>query len=681
MKRLKFAAAACGLLLAAAWFCGCGTVSDNDTDYTVRVLLPEGEGYTFLGSQLVEDGEGVGELIDSRILDVRPGQSVRFAVELGEWMVFDFEDENVSYADGYITVENVRTPVTVDATVRVGEKYVFSYNTNNKTDCVASTAVSNTFLLEKTDVTLSADVPEGQKFLGYSTGNFLDRGGKLICAETEYTFTIVEDTVLFANYEGYSHWELTYHANGGKGKDITDTVDDSFYYCPNTRPDKNYFTREGYILTGYNTKPDGSGDYYGLGWNVIMPESGKIDLYCVWEKAADASDFTYSVKGNNVTITGYSGNAEYLVIPEKIESSSVTAIAAKAFSDASFREVYIPKTVTSISSKAFNECRKLEKVNLSDSVTKCYDDSFFNCTAFKTLSPQATMYPHADSLINFTHQINYERLITRENDILYIVSGSTNIYGLSAARLEDALDNRWDIITYSTVASTPNALYAEIGLNFLDEDDILLFAPEASPAGHQWGTNFWKNIGWQLFEGAYDAIPLVDIRNYTKVFSSLASYNQTRAKTKEKTYEIFLTDFNEYGEHITYRKTGDVTNPWIKWDEATFFTDENVKNLNAVIDDANARGISTFIGWLACTTEHTLLAEAKDRNNQLHYMNRAAELYHADFFGDLADHIYPAHCVYDSAMHLTSEGCVLRTAQVIEDVTEAFLAAGLIKED
>lgn len=671
-----------GVLLSCTlfWF-GCSDVQNENTDYTVRVLLPEGEGYKFIGSQLVENGEGIGEMTDTRIFDVTPGQSVRFAVELDEGMVFDIEDENVSYADGFITVENVRTPVTIDVTARQGDKYIYTYNTNNKSDDVTSSEVSGTFLLEYTKVTLNAEVREGQKFLGYSTENFLDRGGKLLSEDTEYTFEIAEDTTLFANYEGYTRWELNYHANGGEGEDVTDVIEDSFYYCPNTRPDKGYFTRDGYVLTGYNTKPDGSGDYYGLGWNVIMPDYGEIDLYCVWEKAADSSDFTYKTAGRGLTITGYSGDDEYLVIPEKIEGRSVTTLAADAFNGSTFTEVYIPRTVTTIESKAFNDCESLVKVNLSDSVVRCFDDSFYGCTAFKTLAPQATQYPHADSLINYTHQINYERLITRENNILFIVSGSTNIYGLIAANLEDALGGKWDVSTYATVASTPNTMYAEIGLNFLDTDDILLFAPEASPAGHQWGTNFWKNIVWQLFEGAYDAIPLVDISNYTKVFSSLASYNQTRAKTKEKTYEVYLTDFNEYGEHITYRTKLNVTDPWIKWDEATFFTDENVNNFNRVLDEANSRGIPTLIGWLACATEHTLLPQAKDRANQLHYMERAAELYHADFFGDLANHIYPADCVYDSAMHLTSEGCVLRTEQVISDITTAFTERGFIKED
>ena len=612
MKRKRFIAIFILIIVVFSSFIGCADTSKDAFGRTVRVILPENDKFEYLGTQLFENGEWSDELVDSRVVDIPSGGSVRFAVSLDENMTIEVEGDNVTYADGYITASNVRIPTTIDVLVR------------------------------------STEIAPKPKL-----------------------------------------WKINYHANGGAVSSendngtgiIQDTIDESFYYCPNTRPDKSYFTRDGYVLMGYNTKSDGSGDYHGLGWNIVMPENGIIDLYCQWAKVSDVSKFTYTQVGRTAQITGYNGNDDFLVIPESINGLQVTALKENAFKNIPSKEVYIPKTVKTIASNAFYNCPSLCKVYMSDSVIACNDNSFSACQKLKTLLPQATEYPHADNIINFTYQVNYERLITRKNNIMLIVSGSCNVYGLTAADVEKSLDNRWDIITYSTIASTPCTMYAEIGLHYMDENDILIFTPEASPRGHQWGTNTWEYYVWQIFEGAYDAISLVDISNYSLVFSSFSSYNTLRANTKEQSYEIYSEDLNEYGEFATYRVPKANENPWIKWNISAFFTDNNVNNFNRVLDSAKAKGIQPMIGWLACTNTYSLTNEAKNRQNQLEYMMIAEQIYHAEFFGDIADYIYDPKYVYDSAMHLTTEGCEIRTKQVAKDIREALIELGIIEEE
>ncbi len=686
MKRFFTLCAVCLLLSGALLLSGCAETQPADTDYTVRVLLPDSDEYDFHGSQIVENGVGVGEISDQKYQDVRPGQSVRFAITAADGLRIISKTDGIFYEDGFLTVENVRVPTTLSVELEEIPSYTYTLEINDSHCTVSSSLESGKSAREGTSVTVKANLKEKQAFLGFSKGNYLQQGGELLTEDETYTFPLMANTTVYANFSDWSLWRLNYHANGGKTADgngdvLFDGYSESFYYCPNTRPDKGFFIRDGYILTGYNTKADGTGTHYGLGWNVIMPESGIVDLYCQWAKTADASEFEYESSDKAVTLTGYKGEADYLVIPETIDGKPVTTLSSKAFHNESFSEVYIPRTVKEVDHKAFSECASLQKVYFSDSVKVCYDDSFYKCDSFKTLVPQATEYPHSDSDINFTYQVNYERLITRTNDIMLIVSGSCNVYGLNAKDVEDALQNEWDIITYATIASTPATMYAEIGLHYMDEDDVLIFTPEASPYGHQWGTNYWEYYVWQIFEGAYDAIPLVDISNYTKVFSSFASYNQTRGKTREKTYEHRSEHINEYGEYATFRPAINPGSPWVKWNMDVFFTEENVKNYNRMLAAAKEKGLVPMIGWLASVSDKALVPDARNRDNQITYMNRAAELYDAYFFGDIKDYIYQREHVHDQAMHLNTAGAAVRTEQVIKDVKAALIDLGLYKED
>ncbi|MFZ5974691.1 MAG: fibronectin type III domain-containing protein [Bacillota bacterium] len=77
---------------------------------------------------------------------------------------------------------------------------------------------------------------------------------------------------------------------------------------------------------------------------------------------ADDTDFTYSVDGGEVTITGYTGSGGDAVIPDTIGANPVVAIGTNAFSDeASITSIQIPDTVTTIGDGAFSGCTSLEK--------------------------------------------------------------------------------------------------------------------------------------------------------------------------------------------------------------------------------------------------------------------------------------------------------------------------------
>jgi hypothetical protein len=142
--------------------------------------------------------------------------------------------------------------------------------------------------------------------------------------------TASSDTTLFAN----SSVTLNYHANGGSfngGFNGKETFSVAFFHNPNTKIAGNSFKRDGYVLIGYNTKEDGTGDYVALGERVNIHGKGNVDLWCVWAEATPADQFTYRETNGNIAIQKYNGTAETVVIPEKINGKTVKQISSGAF--------------------------------------------------------------------------------------------------------------------------------------------------------------------------------------------------------------------------------------------------------------------------------------------------------------------------------------------------------------
>ena len=76
--------------------------------------------------------------------------------------------------------------------------------------------------------------------------------------------------------------------------------------------------------------------------------------------ALEAEGFTYTVTNGNATITGYTGSETNLIIPSKLGSADVTAIASKAFyKNQNIISVAIQDGIEEIGNHAFYNCTKL----------------------------------------------------------------------------------------------------------------------------------------------------------------------------------------------------------------------------------------------------------------------------------------------------------------------------------
>jgi hypothetical protein len=83
---------------------------------------------------------------------------------------------------------------------------------------------------------------------------------------------------------------------------------------------------------------------------------------------APTGDFITKTLDGIFTVTGYTGSAEDIVIPDTIEGKTVIAIGVNAFKEKGLTSATIPDSVTAIGSNAFNLNQSLTSVTIGRDV-------------------------------------------------------------------------------------------------------------------------------------------------------------------------------------------------------------------------------------------------------------------------------------------------------------------------
>lgn len=122
-----------------------------------------------------------------------------------------------------------------------------------------------------------------------------------------------------------------YHANGGE---FTNVPEDYFLEWANAAEGRRQNTdtgenaaREGYTLTGWNTRSDGSGESVCLGGRITVPQGTIVDLYAQWSKWTSSEQFDYEEYQDGIKLTAYTGGyTETLTLPGEIDGKTVIAV-------------------------------------------------------------------------------------------------------------------------------------------------------------------------------------------------------------------------------------------------------------------------------------------------------------------------------------------------------------------
>ncbi len=342
-RLLKYFVLALSLLLLASCTPGVGDVS-----HRVRLAVPSGVSVKSENPIMVADGE-------SAVFELAFGSTVAFR-SLSEGN-FDPETKTA-------TLENVSKDTSIELTAEnVGYDTTIKYQFSYIGSTLARASVDNgAMVFAGTEVVLTA-ADRYSKFVGWRLGNYMDKGGQLISEEREYAFEISPAVV--ANGSGLTVYvnyieSNVYYIDPNGGNIATGTVNlvgNSYYKtsnesgrlkvalqeqyynkvgCASLFWDDGSFVRNGHVLLEYNTKPDGTGEGYSLGSKFSLNSDISV-IYCIWAEYTPENQFSYQtvsipkpdkvISSNwnteGVKITGYSGTADRVVIPEKIAAKPI----------------------------------------------------------------------------------------------------------------------------------------------------------------------------------------------------------------------------------------------------------------------------------------------------------------------------------------------------------------------
>ena len=603
-----------------------------------------------------------------------------------------YDSSRAYYENGVLRLENALYPSTIRLDVRPLITYRFFVENNIKMGTAVS-SVEQGRVVEDTPITVSAEPSDDCIFIGWSKGAPMAERGQLLSYSPEYNFNLTSDIFIYPNYLSKNSRYIKYNANGGiltgsdqNSQDNQDNINiDTLYYeihtehypCPNAFGDTGVFYREGYALLEYNTEPDGSGIAIGLGANVnIIPdaenEENILELFAQWVKYTDASLFTYTESDEKITITGYNGNEEMLVIPEEIDGKPVVAIAKGAISDKNCKILFLTRNIVTVSLKSVTDCPDLETLYISDSITKMQNESISNCPKLANFYVNAVIPPRYFENPGWGSSIKYKRLITATGRRLIVISGSSSAFGLQSPMLTELLDNEYSVVNYGTHAGACSLFFLEFTSNQIRDGDVVVMAPEPVWESQQ-GANGLDALTFQLIEGAYDAFRHVDIRHYTNVFAAFAEYNSTRRKMSEGSYDDYIDDVNIYGDILTNQANHpeDYTagGQWVSF--GNIMSSEDAARLNRVNDTILSRGGHFY---LACSpvNRNALVDGGDTEKKQTAYINNIIRRVDFPVISIPGNYIFPGNYFADTDHHLNSVHSADRTIQLAKDLKAQF---------
>ena len=731
-------------ILALALFSSCSP-EVADENKTVRVMVTECEGITVEGENPK---------------DIPVGSDVTFDVKINTGYVFDgVSVGEYNIEEGKLTVKDVeyRTRVKFEI-ANVGYDsskkyaYIFKGGENDQTSVSSNQEVN-----AGTKITVTAGAND-KRFVGWSFGGSYEMGADIVSFDRTFTFRLspeFTDTKALIVYPNYVESNVFYYDSmDGEINKSSYNLESNDYYkaevdgdrikitllekyfeyadCASLFYDDGTFSRDGYVLKEYNTKPDGSGDAYSLG-SKYYPGEGET-IYCIWEPSASQKDFLWrevsmpkakEIKyaerwyDSGVEIFEYSGSGDKLTVPEYIDGKPVISIAEGAFKNEEFSTLILPKTLQRISDGAFTECTRLETMYFPNGIYELSDKIFDEKTYenFTRLIVNATVAPRNTKSTDGGFAVKLSRVIAhRDEKLVIVISGSSSFQGLSTPYLEALLDGEYRVINFGTTRPRPGLFYLEALSHYTDEGDIFVYAPENSAYMFGEQTLTWRFL-YDL-EGMNNLFRYVDISNYKNYFSSFAELNRDKVyvNAPKRYEEICENGYKTGGSLVTTDKNGDYQHPnregyyglATKYNGTYFITFNNrvksiydvnpsdkeyqevnkdysdlnnttwtsidrpdlVAQMNMAISKAQASGAKVYFSF-APTDENDVVAEARNVEWLQAYDKLIDEIYCFDGrLGSCMDYIFDHNYAYDCAFHVNDYGRTWRTYQMYEDICE-----------
>ena len=437
------------------------------------------------------------------------------------------------------------------------------------------------------------------------------------------------------------------------------------------------FTRPGYTLTGWNTHPDGSGVSVGLG-SRVEPSEG-LTLYAQWSQWSPAELFRWREEQGGITITDYFGAERAVTIPAELDGLPVRVIGSDAFQGADCETVILPDTLYALEDGAFRGCA-LTTLYLFDNIRVIGDPVFEGCENLSTLYLNAVEKPVYSGTYFDTFQDKFDRLLSlTEQKKIVLFGGSSVRFGFDSAALDKAFPE-YEIVNMGVFAYTSARPQLELILTCMGEGDILLHSPEFDITEFQFCTD--NNIEYRFFnlmESNYDALALLDLRQYEAVFTPLGKYLAVKDPMVKKSYALSASDFdedgspvnnpsyNEYGDYIVYRPNAASALPVygapVHYTVTAFPMETHIEPLNAVYRRFLEKGVAVYYTYSprnAMALSEVSTPEARVELDRYLRNNLCVPV-----ITELEDSLWSGVYLYGTDNHLSTEGAAIHTERVI----------------
>ena len=494
-------------------------------------------------------------------------------------------DGEFDYERGIFVIPEIPISVSrVEFEAKVTQRYFFEAYLESG-DTVSH---PDDIYVEGTTITVTSG-NTGATFIGWSFGKAFSKGGVIVSKDESFTFALNDASALnatkvkiYANYTSSNvyYYDLnggtlnknsvnmtdkTYYTAKASGNRVEVTLGAKYYEVVETAStfyDDATFTREGYVLIEYNTKPDGTGEGFNMGakFQIDSITDGQPVLYCIWAKETDEQSFTFSDVSiyrpngakstyvpywneHGVQITAYTGNEKTVVIPNKIGDKHVISIAAGAFKGKEVETVVFGRYVLEIEDGAFVNCTSLTTMYYSDGICYASDDLLDDASAknFKNLRMNATMPPKlSNNDWGGIFAIKLTRVMSTADTNRIIMIGGSSIYeGLSTTYVEALINNSgleetYSFINFGTTRTLTIMLYLDAIDHYTKEGDLVVMSPENHIRAM--GSTSFVRDSYDDSEGMYPSLMrYLDISRYTGVFSSLSEFNLASRVNKNPT--------------------------------------------------------------------------------------------------------------------------------------------------
>lgn len=360
-------------------------------------------------------------------------------------------------------------------------------------------------------------------------------------------------------------FSISYFANGGEiaydeGESYTISYNPKNHLRSNVSIGTDTLSRKGYVLTGWNEKPDGSGARVGLGSRIDFKEGEHKSLYATWAKELDEKDFgVWQNEEGKWAISDYHGDkdVETFVVPSSITKINVDLIESGAFNGLKSKEVVLPPTLKEVRDNAFTSCTPFE-LYLYDSITTFGEDPFGG--SVDKIHVNAILPPY---FLNKTYEpcvadrVDW-LLSNKGKKRLILFAGCSLAYAVGSRHIEEELDGEYSVLDFSVTGDTGGLFQFQILQSLLGKDDTVVHFPEPGSPFQLLADDSVDTRAFMAVEGNFDILEYVNVNDLPHFFPAFASFNSLKSSGSMVpcAYDDSCFAFDEYGDYCLDPREG-----------------------------------------------------------------------------------------------------------------------------